>query len=451
MQPNYLPKVREQYEALPYPPYDPAQDKIQLVTTWNDRLDYLNHRFYDGRQRFGSDFRVLVAGDGTGHASIFLAEQLAALGGQVVSLDLSSASQAIAKERAAIRKLTNITHINASLLDIPSLNLGEFDFISCSGVLHHLSDPDAGLRALASALKPEGIVSVMVYATIGRTSVYQMQEMLRRLFGTDTPMDEQLAITRSILPNLPPTNWFWFNNQAMMNDITKFGDSGIFDLLLHTQDRSYTAPQCHEWVQRCGLNLLEFVPIGKHEEVVYNPLTYVNDEAFAARVGALPLIERQAVAELLAGNLFMHLFHASRAPQAAELTIDDDSLIASWAVVSPITPSDLNAILPALRSALGKKKVSIPIPGTPIHVRLTPTPCAPDLIQAIDGQRTIGQLLDEVAAKHPQQSRDDIQTQWRTLYGELRHQQAVVLRRAEGVSFPSCLDLQKRSAARMKA
>jgi hypothetical protein len=86
---NYLPDVRAHYEALPYPPYDPAQDKTQLVTNQMDRLDYINQLFFDGRHRFGNDFRALSAGDGTGNASVYLGEQLLETGGDVVALDLT--------------------------------------------------------------------------------------------------------------------------------------------------------------------------------------------------------------------------------------------------------------------------------------------------------------------------------------------------------------------------
>jgi 2-polyprenyl-3-methyl-5-hydroxy-6-metoxy-1,4-benzoquinol methylase len=43
-------------------------------------------------------------------------------------------------------------------------------------VLHHLADPDAGLRALRSVLKPEGAIDLMVYARYGRTGISMLQD-----------------------------------------------------------------------------------------------------------------------------------------------------------------------------------------------------------------------------------------------------------------------------------
>ncbi len=163
---DHLPEVREQYERLPYPPCDPEDDNRRLVTTWLDDLPMVNHYCFGGAQSFARGFRVLVAGGGTGDGTIYLAEQLRATDAEIVHLDLSEASINIARRRAEIRKLENIRWVHDSLLSLPRLGLGEFDYINCVGVLHHLADPDAGLEALLSVKKPSGALGVMVYGTL---------------------------------------------------------------------------------------------------------------------------------------------------------------------------------------------------------------------------------------------------------------------------------------------
>jgi SAM-dependent methyltransferase len=56
-----------------------------------------------------------------------------------------------------------------------------FDLIVCTGVLHHLLDPDLGLRALRAVLRPHGAMRLMVYAPYGRAGIYMMQEYCRRV------------------------------------------------------------------------------------------------------------------------------------------------------------------------------------------------------------------------------------------------------------------------------
>ena len=91
---NFLPRVREQYEALPYPPRDLQEERQRLITAWLDSLPMINHYCFAGQPDFRNGFRVLVAGGETGDGTIHLAEQLRATDAQIVHLDLSAASLA---------------------------------------------------------------------------------------------------------------------------------------------------------------------------------------------------------------------------------------------------------------------------------------------------------------------------------------------------------------------
>ena len=105
--------------------------------------------------------------------------------GEVIYLDLSTASREVAEARAKARGLTNISFHTGSLLDVVSMGLGPFDYIDCTGVLHHLADPPAGLAALAGVLQEAGGMGLMVYGALGRTGVYPMQDALRALTPND--------------------------------------------------------------------------------------------------------------------------------------------------------------------------------------------------------------------------------------------------------------------------
>ena len=49
--------------------------------------------------------------------------------------------------RGKRRGLGNIRFLTGSLLDVAELAPGPYDYIDCCGVLHHLPDPTAGMRA----------------------------------------------------------------------------------------------------------------------------------------------------------------------------------------------------------------------------------------------------------------------------------------------------------------
>ena len=130
--------VRAQYEAYPYPARDPQDERRRLVTGSPSHLLEIEHSLFAGRIDRTRPFRALVAGGGTGDGAIMLAQQLADRGiaGEVVHLDLSTASRRVAEARAAVRGLANLRFVTGSLLD--AATLGRFDYIDCCGVLHHL-------------------------------------------------------------------------------------------------------------------------------------------------------------------------------------------------------------------------------------------------------------------------------------------------------------------------
>jgi len=326
---SYLESVKQQYEALPYPLRDPADERKRLIQTIGDNLLVVNHFCFRARKDFRSGFRCLVAGGGTGDSLIYLAEQLKNFDAEVVYLDISAASRAIAEERARQRGLANIRWISASIMDIPGLGLGEFDYINCSGVLHHLESAEGGLAALNSVLKQDGAMFLMLYGTYGRREVYDMQALLRAYLPAGASIPEKIALTRKLLDNLPPTNSFKRNIAMWEWEFAAggFGDVGLYDLLLHSQDRCFDVPGVYEFAAGEGLHVAGF-PMGADR---YDPRNLVTDPEVRRRLSEFPLPQRQAIAEKISCVLRTHEFYLSRRTDSvASLDDEDNALITFW-------------------------------------------------------------------------------------------------------------------------
>ena len=297
--------LSEQYETFPYPPRNPADEAQRLVTGSPSQLAELNHYVFSGRRDFSKPFQALVAGGGTGDAAIMLAQQLADTGGpgEVTYLDLSQASRDIAESRAKARGLKNIIFHSGSLLDIATIAPGPYDYIDCCGVLHHLPKPAEGLRALRRVLANDGGMGLMVYAPYGRTGVYQAQSMLRSLGIADEQPVNRVETARSLLEDLPPTNWLKRN--PLVGDHLNEGDAGLFDLLLHSQDRAYTVPELGAFVSSAGMKVAAFIA-----PFAYDPSLYIKNPKLLNRLNTLPWMERCAFSEMLTGGLKTHIFYA---------------------------------------------------------------------------------------------------------------------------------------------
>ena len=434
------PDVRSQYEQYPYPPRDPREEAQRLVETQGDFLDVVNHHCFGGRQRYGAEFRALAAGCGTGDAAVFLAEQLRETGGEVVALDFSEASLAVARARAEARGLRNLRFVRAPLQELPSLGLGAFDFINCTGVLHHLADPEAGLRALAGSLREGGAMHLMLYAALGRAPIYAMQALLRTLAGPALGPAERVRRARRVIDELPPDNPFKRDFATKGHDILHFGDAGLFDLLLHAQDRAYTVPQVYELLERAGLHLVTFAGGAR----AYDPAAYLQDPVLLGELAGRPARERHAVGELLAGNLSTHAFYAAARLPAA-LSPEDATAI-------PYIPSawaDRGAHLALheeMRRHLGRP-MRISLRGD-ASIGFTPSPAATALMRHVDGDTTVGEILSRVALEEPAAGgRDGTARAFGALYAAFSSLEWMLLRRPESRRIPTGAELQTRMLA----
>ena len=225
--------VRQQYEELPYPPRDPQDEEHRLIHTIANNLVVVNHFCYRGKMDFRSGFRALVAGGGTGDGLIYLAEQLRDFDAQIVYLDMSETTRRVAEERARVRGLSNIEWVTDSVENLPALDLGEFDYINCSGVLHHLESPANGLRTLASSLKEHGSMLLMLYGQYARGPVYDMQALLRAYLPEGIGIREKIDKARQLIDCLPETNSFKRDFAIWEQEISPEGngDAGLYDLL----------------------------------------------------------------------------------------------------------------------------------------------------------------------------------------------------------------------------
>ena len=410
--PSPLEEVRAQYEALPYPARDPRDEAIRLITGTPSHILEINHYLFSGRLNFIRPFRALVAGGGTGDACIMLAQQLVdrRCPGEVHYLDLSTASRQVCEARAKARGLRNITFHTGSLLDLPRMNIGTFDYIDCTGVLHHLPDPTAGMQALSGVLNAEGGIGVMLYGEYGRSGVYPLQEMLRTLAPLPMALEDRLAMAKRLIRFLPTTNLFRRN--PYLNDHVTGGDAGLYDLLLHSIDRAFTVPQISTMAAASGLRVVAFL-----EPVRYEPATYMSDPVIARQTSSLPLVERAAFAERLAGNLRTHVFYATRA---------------GFDTVA--RPEDTSAI-PVLREMDPQKLAAGLQPGTPLIANLDGfpwraqlPPLAARIASQIDGRRTVAEIYTSLGAQGSLPQWEDFYTQFEDLYVKLNGVNHLLLR-----------------------
>jgi SAM-dependent methyltransferase len=285
-------EVRDFYDRYPYPrPVDDLEHYRQL---WQDpqrrRADY--HLFWSDRP-FREDRSILIAGCGTSQAAKHALRWPAA---QVTGIDFSATSIRCTEELKQKYKLDNLQLRQLPIERVCDLG-ASFDQVVCTGVLHHLADPDAGLRALRGVLKSDGAMHLMVYAPYGRTGIYMLQEFCKRLgiHAADEEIRDLVTALRALPPGHPLEN--------LLRQAPDFRhEAALADALLHPQDRAYSVPQLFDFVKRAGLTFGRWV-----KQAPYTPgcgaLATIPQ---ASRMAQLPLEDQYAAVELFRGTMVRH-------------------------------------------------------------------------------------------------------------------------------------------------
>jgi len=219
-------------------------------------------------------------------------------GDEVLGIDLSEASLAHERYLQDKHGLTNLKLFQGDLMEVGNVGT-PFDVILCTGVLHHMADPAAGLAALRDVLAPEGVMVLMLYGQTVRTGVYMLQDAFRRMRIAQSA--EGVGQVRQILGELPSRHYA--QDYIRAAEELKH-DTAVVDTFLHPQDRAYTVPQLLELIENAGLRFQNWVD----NYVYWRNGAWGPDSAVAAAVDPLLPREHWAAVEMLRQAAGMHFF-----------------------------------------------------------------------------------------------------------------------------------------------
>jgi SAM-dependent methyltransferase len=292
------------YDAHPYPP---AVDDLKgALAGWNDNARRVEHSLHWPTLPYRDVRTILIAGCGTSQAARWAARHPKA---RVVGIDVSPASLEATQRLAKHHGLKNL-----ELRELPIEKAGtlgtKFDQIVCTGVLHHLVDPAAGLRALRDVLAPEGAIQLMVYAAYGRFGIDLMRDYSRRL-GLEATADD-IETLRETLREVPLGHPI----SHQLRETPDFQDPGaVADAMLNPRDRSYSVPELFDLLAAGGVRFARWV-----RQAPYRPQCGIIARLpHGERISRMDEADQYAVMELFRGTMTRHSLIAQR----------DDSLLPS--------------------------------------------------------------------------------------------------------------------------
>ena len=250
--------VANLYNTYPFPP-DPLSDLEPPGYNWRWSWTAA-YSFCTGIKPKTQDIRILDAGCGTGSGTDYLIHQN--LSAEVTAIDLSEKALEVARERChrsgVIAKHSKpVKFFNLKLEEATQLE-GEFEFINCVGVLHHLPEPEKGIQALAKKLKPGGILHIFVYAELGRWEISLMQKAIALLQGDKRGnYRDGVKVGREIFANLPENNRILRQEKERWS-LENFRDESFADMYVHPQEIDYNVETLFDLIAASGLDFVGF-------------------------------------------------------------------------------------------------------------------------------------------------------------------------------------------------
>ena len=284
-----------------------------------------------------------------------------------------------------LRRKYDLTNLEVYQLPIDRIGDLErtFDEIVCTGVLHHLANPDASLRGLRDVLNPDGAMHLMVYAPYGRAGIYMLQEFCRGIGiqASDAEIRD-LVVALGALPAGHPL-------ARLLREAPDFRqEAALADALLHPQDRAYSVPQLLDFIAGAGLTFSRWV-----RQAPYSPHCGLMAQLpQAARIAALEPARQYAAAELFRGTMMSHSLVVRRDDCRGSHAISFDS--DAWLDYVPVRMPDTLCIQERLPP--GAAAVLINRAHTYTDIYLPIDAREKRLVDAIDGERSIGEIAGDV-------------------------------------------------------
>ena len=176
--------------------------------------------------------------------------------GELLALDLSTASLAFGQRRAEELGLDHITFVQGDVLELAQLE-PSFDYIACTGVLHHMADPLAGLQALVDVCRPGGVMLIGIYSAHGRAAIHHVRDALGdkvKLTSVEDIREAREELVQHLLSESASEHV-----QHVFARLDMYSLSMCRDLLFHVHEQDFTIPKIKAALKSLNLKFCGFV------------------------------------------------------------------------------------------------------------------------------------------------------------------------------------------------
>lgn len=330
---------------------------------------------------------IWVAGCGTNQAVLTALKFPQA---RVVGSDVSTRSLETCARIADQLGINNLTLREESLNHVDYDQA--FDYVLCTGVIHHNADPGRPLNGLKRALKPGGVLELMVYNYYHRIQTTAFQKAIRLLGGQgDRPnIDTELPLTLAMIEQYPAEG----DMAEFLARQRSLPEAAVADSLLQPVEYSYTVHSLQDALNSAGLQLATYC-LNQFDQASgqtdwWMPFS-TQDQRNAYE--ALSDLDRWQVTNLLLGERSPMLwFYVQR--DDSPFPVLTDAALAQGFLEQTFEPAKTSVRQFVLKEA-GRyealpRDLSCPAPATPMD------PVARQVFAQCDGRRRMAEILTDL-------------------------------------------------------
>jgi SAM-dependent methyltransferase len=383
--------VEKHYDTFPFP--TPKQIVQQLPGSFS--LGVLNFLLLRRPEQWlPRNAKIWVAGCGTQQGALWALSNPDA---EIIATDISQGALDAAANLAGQLGLRNLRFHRQDLAG--SIFREQFDLVVCTGVVHHLPDPASGLARIRESLKPEGALLLMVYNKMHREPLAQFRSTLGLLCSEQEELSRRYELACHLLQEFATSERCSPPGRDAFRLLAEQPEdrSQVADALLHPLEVSYDVDEL--------LALLESASF-EHISWLYPPQwdleNYLDSPDLISRFGQLDRLDRWKVVYFIAGRagpLFELLAERSslprREPYAREELLAMPMVCSQGMKIYSVQNGQIVGTDSRLAYELREGKLAGRERGVYGMRRKWSLPEEFDpVLQACDGKRTLGQVLD---------------------------------------------------------
>lgn len=275
----------------PWPPAIIPNYPPGIAETYiNQDIGYWSH------DRIPQRPRIWVAGCGANQALI---TALKFPNAEVLGTDISKESLKVCRRNADQIGVTNLELEEKSLNGVDYREA--FDYVICTGVVHHNAAPALTLGKISAALKRDGVMEFMVYNYYHRLMTTACQKAIKNFYdvGRAVDLDLELSLIKSLMKG------FKYNNLMgeYLQSYTDSPEAEMADMLLQPLEHSYTIETMEQLISSCNLEYLLHCQnqFDKSNTALSWNLSLENDR-LQQQYNSLPDVKRWQITNLLLLN-----------------------------------------------------------------------------------------------------------------------------------------------------